>query len=233
MRAVGVLVASVLMPVMASALTLAPGESLWDPDMGGGIFVPQFETVLPSWSLVGSLDAAISDINPGVQPNFFGTVSSRVYENPDTGTLLFAYKLTLLGNPPNTALAARMTVNGFEGWEVDGHIGADGTGFGGTGDLSPTWLDGDPVLLGRSPQGLLVIQWKIAGAGAYIGPGDYSSWAFFETNATQYKISTANVIDGSTGVADALVPAVPEPGMLSLLATGAVFVGVLIRRRLA
>jgi hypothetical protein len=136
----------------------------------------------------------------------------------------------------NEAAIVRATMNGWAGIEVT-DTGADATVRSGTYDPLPEWNDGDPLYISRDPQTEgLAIQWRSgvgsAQIGTVVGPGDISSEIFFSTNMTQFQTGEVDVIDTAvTAEANVLVPQIPEPASMLLMALGAASVVIAGRRR--
>jgi len=231
--AVAVVAALLFAPGMASAASLPAASTLFKNAIAGG--PPMYDSVLPGWAILGnqvaSLVSPLTDQQWGT-PDFTGTLSSAVYLDPGTGHLLFTYMLSM--GAASTAEVVRLTMNGYAGWAVSGAVGADGSGSSGSGDLlGREWSDGDPAFLSRNLSGdTISAQFRTQ---AFIGAGlwasDSSSIIFFETDATGWQQDTAQVINGTVATATALVPNVPEPGVLAMLASGIAALGLGLRRR--
>jgi len=229
---------SLAMPGGLCASVLDAGDTLYKP--GEGLGTPVYDTALPGWAdgtaLVTTLNSAFTDVQPGGD-NFAGTLTSTVYRDPSTSYLLFVYNIVM--DDLSTGELVRLTLNGYEAINVTGAIGADATGSSGTGDPSPDWTDGDPNFIERSlDEDTIGIQFRTSDfIGAALAGGDYSSLIFFETEAYLYTRNTAQAIDGTVGIADALVPMigdlqVPVPSSIALALLGAVgAIGTLVKRR--
>ena len=226
---IALVVAVLFVPGLASAATLPVDSSIWKTGYGA----PTYSTALPAWAIPGnivaSLVSAFADTQGGA-PDFAGTLSSVVYQDPGTGHLLFTYLLTMAGG--STADVLRMTLNGFDNWTVATAVGSDGSGSSGTGDAGAEWTNGDPLSIDRSLNGDVVgVTFKSGGTGAALAGGDTSAVVFFEVDAQNWQVDVAQVIDGSIAKANALVPNVPEPGVLAMLASGIAALGLGLRRR--
>jgi hypothetical protein len=221
---VGVLVSSAC---VASATELKPGEIQLKEhsSVPGGV---KYSTVLPpSLSSPNQLDELVSPMTG----EFIGTVTSRVFQDPSTGNLGFAYLIEL--SEMSVAPLVRATMDGWAGTEIL-DTGSDASGDSGTFDPNPEWLDGDPYSIERDPftEGLAIQFRQAVGSGqigTVIGPGDTSAVMFFATNMPDYTTGEIDLIDTAlTGEAVVLVP-IPEPSSVILLALGAV--AGLLRRR--
>lgn len=203
---------------LAAADTLTPGQTQFKthPSVPPG---PNYTTTLPSFATganeVGSLIAPITG-------EFQGTVTTRVYAEPDTGFLSFGYVFAL--TDMNEAGIVRATMGGWAGVQIT-DVGADASGNSGTFDGTPEWLDGDPLNIARDPfsEGL-AFQWRDAiGAnliGTVIGPGDLSSVIFVSTTLSQFTRAEVDMIDTTiTGESEVLVP-IPEPASIALIVAG-------------
>lgn len=155
---------------------------------------------------------------PFVTATYTGSLTSTVYSgdvsNP-LGGLTFTYQIS---NATTSAHAiTRLAVNGFSGFTTD--MSFNNT-LGGT--LAPTLNDRDA---GGNVIGFTYIGAPI-GFGT-IAAGTTTNLMVVQTNATGYRGTLSNVIDGSIAVVDSYAPVVvPEPATAGvLLAAG------LIRRR--
>ena len=179
--------------------------------------VTVFDTTVPGGSWVAGHSDRI--IDTGVGQDFVdGMVYTDVYTNA-TG-LLFVYEIIIeaMGQDPVTAVINRVTLIDWNGWAISS-VGAD-SGFGGVA----------PYAFDRSVSGGTVgVDWTIATA---LADGDNSALLFFQTDAKNYTLGNAHLINGTDGNAEILVPTVPEPGMLILLGSGVVALGLRAKRRL-
>jgi hypothetical protein len=188
-----------------------------------------YSTTLPPFGGGANL---VQELTANLTGEFDGTVTSQVFRDPATQILAFHYSIQL--SDMNEVPVVRATMDGWEGVTIT-DAGADASGNSGTFDPNPEWTDGDPLYISRDPASEgLAIQWRTALPtgliGTVIGSGDLSSVAFFVTNMTQFTTGEMDVIDTAvTAEVQVLVPQIPEPASLILLALGAV--GIVARRR--
>jgi hypothetical protein len=142
-----------------------------------------------------------------------GTVSSWVYDDtPSTNTLDFVYQVSNTG--PATADAFKeLTLSRFSTFMTN--VGYQQTGV-------------DPSSADRN--GTNIIDWHFDVVG--VGPGTSSDLLVVQTDATNYHIGSASVIDGGTAQATVQVPfagnTVPEPASVSLIMLAS---GMMLGRR--
>ncbi|HZZ29192.1 MAG TPA: PEP-CTERM sorting domain-containing protein [Pirellulales bacterium] len=162
--------------------------------------------------------------------SFSGTLDSKVFVNDPAnpfgpGFLTFQYEVKNLAGPDSIE---RFNVNGYG---IPG-LQTDASFFPTAGALPPTSFDrssaataGDVVGANYSapPLGL-----------GLLPPGDNGEILVIHTNYTQFNLSTASLIDGSTAQVQSYSPlftfGAPEPATVCLLAGGAIGL-VLTRRR--
>jgi len=198
---------ALLVASCAHATTLNPGDDN----------VTAYDLIAPAGTWVASHSARIIDTGAGW--DFIdGTVYTDVYTNA-TG-LLFVYEIVLgaLGPDPVTAEINRVTLASWTGWAISS-VGADTS----NGGVAPYAFD-------RSTSGGTVgVDWTIATA---LGDGDSSALLFLQTDSEHYTYGNAHLINGTDGNAVILLPTVPGPGMLVLLGSGIVALGLRVRKRL-
>ena len=188
---------------LASASLIVPGQAAFanaEPDpLGGGVI-----------QTTGPL--------PFVSATFSGTLTSSVIAGDATnpfGGLTFTYLLQ--NNVGNPEAIGRLTVNNFAGFLTDMSYQVPLVG------LAPTLND-------RSTGAGDVVGFSFVGFPIGVGmlsPGQSSTLLVVQTNAPDWRQTTAAVIDGSVATVPSLAP-VPEPATLSLLVLGGL---ALIRRR--
>jgi len=154
-------------------------------------------------------------------PLFAGTLNSQVFVNmPDNpygpGFLSFAYQVT--NNAGSANSLGRFTINGYTGFQTD--VGSDPASL-------PAFIDAFEAT--RQADGSSV-GFTFINAGPYtqVGPNQNSRIFVVHTNATQWQILPASVIDGAIATADAYAP-LPTPGAGAALGLGAL--AALRRRR--
>jgi hypothetical protein len=187
----------------AHAALITPGQNLFALSEAG----PVGATVLATQTI------------PFVTATYSGSLTSTVLTGDTSnalGGLTFTYAIQ---NDANSAHAInRLAVNGFVGFATD-------MSFSGlSGAIAPTLNDRDA---GGNVIGFTYI-------GAPIGPGPIAPGALtnlmvVQTNATNYRATLSNIIDGSIAVVDSFAPVViPEPVSASALLLTA---GLVRRRR--
>jgi PEP-CTERM motif len=157
-----------------------------------------------------------------------GTIESAVYN--DGGTLDFYYQVT---NDPTSATAlARLTATDFigfvtdAGYRTDGGTMLPGTGFI-NGSVTPVSADSntDGSVIGFS-------FYPPTDNTAEIIPGSSSYVLVISTDATNWTMGNASIIDGGTQTVAAFQPSgnVPEPASIGLLGMGLIALASLRRR---
>jgi hypothetical protein len=148
-----------------------------------------------------------------------GTIESAVYMID--GTLDFYYQVT---NDPSSATAlARMTATNFSGWMTDAGYRTDGGTLTGTSFVNGTTV---PVTADSNADG------SVIGFSFYppttppteICAGCSSYVLVISTDATNFSLGNASIIDGGTDTVSAFQPAAatttPEPASLGLMGFG-------------
>jgi hypothetical protein len=190
-------------PVCAGALLLNPGDTVVT---GAGAFGDCTGTAVPS-VLLASNSAPFTTSN-GMDS---GTLISAVYQETGAGTLDFYYQVVLnttstncggSGQPDCNPLS-RETNSSFE-------IGDDWTTWAATrGDAVGPFSAGTvfPITVDRNAAGDVVGFSFQPPDGAKIQPGQTSSILIVSTNATNYALGLASVIDGGVATVAAYRPA--------------------------
>lgn len=146
-----------------------------------------------------------------------GTIESAVYN--DGGTLDFYFQVT---NDPSSATAlARLTATDFANFATDAGFRTDGGILTGTtfvnGDMAPVTADSnvDGSVIGFS-------FYPPTQPGPEIGPGQSSTVLIISTDATNFTMGNASIIDGGTDTVQAFQPTsgTPEPASMGLLGLG-------------
>jgi hypothetical protein len=209
----------------ASANELAPGTTL-PPD----IFAP-----CPSCTLLASLNSGPITVSNGQGITLTFDVLSAVYVDPSNvfgaGDLAFVYQVT---NVSGNDFIGRVTADDFSGFMTD-------VGFTATGSALPggLFVDGTqaPQLVSRSTtalnNGATVGFIYNALAPSTFAPGTTSTALIIQTDATNFKAGTFNVIDdvvGSTASFEPAAVAAPEPSSVALMLLGVGLVFVMRKR---
>ena len=200
-----------------------PGTVPTDP----GLTVFPGLTNAPEGVLLGSMTSPWSFVVPPPSGGLTsGELRSAVFMNP-TGTLDFYYQVVNnVGSATNIARESNANFAGFETWtgyRLDGGSLPGGVFTNGT--VTPFTAD-------RDSTGIVV--------GFNFGPlpadrvlaGTTSTVLVISTNATQYTVGNASIIDGGTATVSAFQPAaIPEPGSALLMSAGLVAVFMRLRKR--
>jgi len=145
-------------------------------------------------------------------PLYSGTLNSQVFINmPDNpygpGFLSFAYQVT--NNAGSANSLGRITINGYTGFGTD--VGSDPGSMATFVDAFEATRQADGSSIGFSFLNL--------GPYTQVGPNQVSRIFVVHTNATQWQILPASVIDGDVTMADAYAP-LPTPGAGAVLGLG-------------
>ena len=184
---------------VASATGLPSGTTLYPAPSGPG---PDGGSLL----LIGGAPI------PFATSTYSGTLTTSVLSNDASNpfglnALTFTYLLS--SNASSTNVIERLTTNGWSGFLTDVSFQAPATG------TLPSYMDrqtSDVVGFGFLPAPL--------GPGT-LNPGNTSALLVIHTDATLFQPSFASVIDGTvTSVASFSPAVIPEPGTMTLLATG-------------
>jgi hypothetical protein len=151
---------------------------------------------------------------PFASATLAGNLLTRIYNNDSsnpwgTDKLTFVYQLTL--SDELTDAATRFTVSSFSGFHTD--VSYDNS-------ASPTSIL--PIDFTRSTGVGAVAGFDFGVTG--ISPGQTSALLIVQTDAIDYKLTLAGVIDGSVAsphsFAPLAVPNIPEPGSSFILMAG-------------
>ena len=159
-----------------------------------------------------------------------GTIESAVYQDADGG-LDFYYQLT--NDASSSTALARLTANSFLGFSTSLATILNGSTLTGTTFIDGTFVpaSGDSNAIGS----VIGFSFSPPLVTNEISPGSSSVVMIISTNATQYTLGNASVIDGGTDTVRAFQPlnsSVPEPTTFALLGLGLLgFAG--LRRRLS
>lgn len=194
-----------VLPSSASIYTLAPGGNITATSSG----FPTGGTLLDSISL------------PYTSPTIAGTVTSKVYSgdpsNPYSGGLTFTYSLTMSGPAGTIDAVSELTAGGYAGFQTDVSYNPSGGGIA-PSNFSRSSAPGD------------VLQFFFSNGGG-IALGDTSALIVVQTDAHNFEQNVnGGVIDSQPSNVGLLTPAVPEPAIGSLLATGLGILFVFRRR---
>ncbi|MGA2440123.1 MAG: PEP-CTERM sorting domain-containing protein [Tepidisphaeraceae bacterium] len=164
------------------------------------------------------------------------SLTTTVYNNPNTGGDDFLYQLTNTGpNDSKSDSFDRLTLSSFLGYSVDADYQSN-TGMVQT--LSPNPSDNSNIVAGdvapdevdRSTNGAVV--GYTFPAGSPVAPQEVTDILIVRTDSSTYHMGSATVIDSTNGSVVTEVPfgstTVPEPGSLAMIA---ISLGMLARRR--
>jgi len=215
-------------PVCAGALLMNPGDTVV---LGAGAFGDCTGIAAPSVLLA-------SNSAPFTSSTGFdsGTLISAVYQETGSGTLDFYYQVVLNttstncggGGQPGCDPLSRET-------NIDYNNGGPWTTWAATrGDAVDVFSAGTvfPITADRNAGGNVVGFSFQPPDGAKIQPGQTSAILIVSTNATDYSLGAASVIDGGVTTVSAFQPgAVPEPATMALFGLGLLAVAGIRRLR--
>lgn len=209
---------------------LAPGTVLfrpgWQPITGDNVG-EYTQGPTPGGELLATLVSDAVGVTPAT--TLQAKVTTNVYRRDDGG-LTFEYSFSDFADGPSLV---RATLGGQWAGVGIADAGADASGMS---QVPPdSWITGDPYYLERGSvaQGAAPwIQWAAFGIGSPLEGDEASSRVWFATDATDYRTSTAHMIDTTVGSDVAIFSPVPVPGALALGAIGLGLIGWVQRRRM-
>ncbi len=220
----GIFVCVIAVASVGSAAIVGPGADILPsglrthPDGAKDLIGEHFNVFvgasLPDeWTMVDSLSTDYANVD------MIGSFGSAVYRSDIDSRLLFAYQIENTGPVP-------VRIGNIAGFDPQ-HVAIHDSGildFAGDVAFDP----GDVLQLSRSVAGVAQLGFSFEAlngqfmmAEAVLLQGQTSSWFYVETDAKDYELSTAAVLNAASAAdaIDVLVPAaVPEPATLGLLA---------------
>lgn len=198
-------VLSVAVPAFAApigpggTLFMAPGEA--EPFLGSTILANQ---TLPFGTVF-----------------YTGTLTSYVLTGDTTnpfGANFMTFVYVVHNDATSINALARLTVNGFAGWQTDASWST----------LAPGT---DPLFIDRQANGdSLGFSFSNALGHHLLAPGTDSALLIIQTDAPAWTNNIANVIDGAVTQVGSYAPAAPTPGAAVLAGAGALVVAARRRR---
>ncbi len=162
---------------------------------------------------------------------FSGTLTTTVISGDASnpyGGLTFTY---LLSNDLASSHAIeRLTINGYSGFLVEANYLTP------TGDQIPTLFDRSTGAGDTIGESFINPISSLPGFGnGVLSPGASSVLLVLQTDAVEYQLSTANVINGSVATVTTYAPValIPEPSSIVLAALGVLGLACWVRRRRA
>jgi len=170
---------------------------------GGTLFLAPGEPEPLGGSIVASMTLPFSTVF------YTGTLTSTVIAGDVTnpyGGLTFIY--TLHNDDTSAHALARLTVNGYAGFQTDASYSS----------ISPGII---PLFIDRQINGDSIgFSFSNALQHTLISPGGNSTVLIVQTNAPAFVRNVASVIDGAVTQVDTFAPAVPTPGATALAGLG-------------